>query len=141
MNKFWNMKNQDYIIEDLVLLYNSRYKNDNTAEWKLKFWWLDSYKIVKTNSRKSNYNIAELNSTEKSEMISELRLKSYLLRCNTTSFDYQQIIDKQLDTDSDFDTDFDDDHVQYDSLTSLIDHQSHTIEEENSYSDSNSDNT
>jgi hypothetical protein len=32
--------NEDYKVEDMVLLYNSQYKNNNTAVWKLEFWWL-----------------------------------------------------------------------------------------------------
>ena len=57
------VKNQSYKIEDLVLLYNSQYKKDNTADWKLNYWWLDLYKIVKTNSKKENYVLAELDET------------------------------------------------------------------------------
>jgi len=111
MNKFQNMKNQNYMIRDLVLFYNNRYKNDNITEWKLKFWWLDSYKIVKTNLKKSNYNIVKLNDTEKLETVLKSRLKSYFLRCNTMSHNYQQKIDTQLDVDSDFDIDFENDYV------------------------------
>jgi len=124
------------MIRDLVLLYNSRYKNDNTAEQKLKFWWLYSYKIVKTNLKKSNYNIVKLNDTEKSETVLKSKLKSYFLRCNTMSHDYQQKIDAQLDADSDFNTDFENDYVQCDSLTSLINCQSHTIKNNTEYTDS-----
>jgi len=120
-----------------VLFYNSRYKNNNTAEWKLKFWWLNLYKIIKTNLKKNNYNIAELNSTEKSEIVSEIKLKSYFLRCNTMLHDYQQKVDTQLNTDSDFNIDFDNDHVQCDSLTSLINHQSHNIEDNTEYTNFN----
>jgi len=105
------VKNQSYIIKDLVLLYNSKYKNNNTAEWKLKFWWLDFYKIVKTNLKKSNYNIVKLNDTEKSETVLRLRLKLYFLRHNIMLHDYQQKIKVQLDADSDFNIDFDNDHV------------------------------
>jgi len=120
-----------------VLLYNSRYKNNNMTEWKLKFWWLDFYKIVKINLKKNNYNIVKLNDTEKSETVSELRLKSYLLRCNTMSHDYQWTVDTQWDASSDFNIDFNDDHVQHDSLTSLIDHWSHNIEDNTEYTDFN----
>ena len=38
INNIQNIKNQNYKIEDLVLLYNSHYKNNNTADYKLKFW-------------------------------------------------------------------------------------------------------
>jgi len=81
------------------------------TEWKLKFWWLDSYKIVKTNLKKSNYNIVKLIDTEKSETVLKSRLKLYFLKCNTMLHDYQQKINVQLDADSNFDTDFENDHV------------------------------
>ena len=87
----------------------------------MKFWWLGSYQVVCTNSEKSNYNIAELNNTEKSERVSELRLKLYLLRCNAMLHNYQQRIDTHMNVSSDFDSDSDDDHVQYDPSASLID--------------------
>ena len=48
----------------------------------------------------------KLNSTEKSETVLKSRLKLYFLRCNTTSHDYQQKTDTQLDANFDFDTDF-----------------------------------
>jgi len=54
-----------------------------------------------------------------------------------TLYDYQQKIDTQLNADSDSDTDFDNDYVQYDSFTSLIDHQSHNIEDNTEYTDLN----
>jgi len=99
-----------------VLLYNNRYKNDNTTEWKLKFWWLDSYKIVKTYLKKNNYNIVKLNSTKKSETILKLKLKLYFLRHNITSHDYQQKIN---------------------AFTSLINHWSHIIKDNTEYTDFN----
>jgi len=94
-----------------MLLYNNRYKNNSTAEWKLKFWWLDSYKIVKTILKKSNYNIVKLNNTEKSETVLKSKLKLYFLKCNTMLHNYQQKIDTQLNADSDFNIDFENDHV------------------------------
>jgi len=50
---------------------------------------------------------------------------------------YQQKIDVQLDADSDSDTDFENDYVQCDSLTSLIDCQSHIIKDNTEYTDFN----
>jgi hypothetical protein len=38
MNDVRDAIDWDYKIEDMVLLYNNRYKNDNTAAWKLEFW-------------------------------------------------------------------------------------------------------
>jgi len=65
------------------------------------------------------------------------RLKSYFLRHNTMLHDYQQKVDVQWDASFDFNTDFNDDYVQHDSLTSLIDHQNHNIEENTEYTDFN----
>jgi len=79
----------------------------------------------------------KLNNTEKSETMLKLKLKSYLLRCNTTLHDYQQKINAQLDADFDFNTDFKNNHVQCDSLTSLINHQSHITEDNTEYTDFN----
>ena len=52
MNNIQNIENQNYKIENLVLLYNSHYKNDNTADYKLKFWWLELYWMIKTSLKK-----------------------------------------------------------------------------------------
>jgi len=79
----------------------------------------------------------KLNSTEKSKTVLKLKLKSYFLRCNTTLHNYQQKIDTQLDADSDFNTDFKNDHIQHDSLISLINHQSHITEDNIKYADFN----
>jgi hypothetical protein len=45
--------------------FYNQYKNNNTAVWKLEFWWLESYKIIKVNLRKENYVLAELNSVKR----------------------------------------------------------------------------
>jgi len=37
MNSARHAVNQDYKVEDMVLLYNSQYKNNNTAVQKLEF--------------------------------------------------------------------------------------------------------
>jgi len=63
----------------MILLYNSRYKDDNTAVQKLEFWWLESYKVIKANSKKENYVLAELNGAKKTDTVSESRLKPYVL--------------------------------------------------------------
>ncbi len=80
--------NWDYKIEDIILLYNSWYKNDNTAVWKLEFWWLEPYKIIKVNSRKENYVLAELNGVKKADTVSEFRLKPYVLCHFTVNHEY-----------------------------------------------------
>ena len=79
----------------------------------------------------------KLNDTEKSETMLKLKLKLYCLRCNTTSHNYQQKVNTQLDADSDFNTDFDNDYVQYNSLTSLINYQIHVIKNNAEYTDFN----
>jgi len=53
----------------------------------------------------------KLKSTEKLKTILKLRLKLYLLRCNTMLHDYLQRVDTQLDADFDFNIDFNNDYV------------------------------
>jgi hypothetical protein len=65
MNSARHAVNWDYKVEDMVLLYNSRYKNNNTAVQKLEFWWLEPYKVIKANSRKENYVLAELDGVKR----------------------------------------------------------------------------
>jgi len=79
----------------------------------------------------------KLDDTKKSKTVLRSKLKLYLLRCNAMLHDYQQKVDAQQDASSDFNTDFNDDHVQHNSLTSLIDHQSHNIEENTEYTNFN----
>ncbi len=52
------------------------------------------------------------------------------------SHDYQQKVNIQLNADSDFNTDSDNDYIQCDSLTSLINCQSHIIKNNTEYTDS-----
>ena len=68
---------------------NSWYKKNNTADQKLNYWWLDLYKIVKTNSKKKNYVLAELDSMQKSETVLDSRLKSYLERQKEAAQNYE----------------------------------------------------
>jgi len=79
----------------------------------------------------------KLNNTEKSETVLKLKLKLYFLKCNTMLHDYQQKINAQLNAHSDFNTDFENDYVQCDSLTSLINYQSHITEDNIKYTDFN----
>ncbi len=105
--------NWDYKIEDMVLLYNSQYKNNNTAVWKLEFWWLESYKIIKVNLRKENYVLAELNSVKKADTVSEFRLKPYVLCHLTINHEYNWHLDAYFKSDSsDFNLDNNDAHEQ-----------------------------
>ena len=63
--------------------------------------------MIRTNLKKKNYVIAELNSTKKSEIISELRLKIYLKWHVTVTQDYWQRLDthKNLSSESEFEND------------------------------------
>ena len=134
INSAQNVKNQSYKIEDLVLLYNSQYKKDNTADWKLNYWWLDLYKIVKTNSKKKNYVLAELDRTQKSETVLKSRLKSYLERHEGAAQDYEQWVDAQQHSDSS-DSDLKD-HTEHDVFTPLTDQHTQKSAEDADYSDS-----
>ncbi len=88
MNSAKHAVNWDYKIEDMILLYNSQYKNNNTAVQKLEFWWLRSYKVIKANPKKENYVLAELDSVKKTDTVSEFRLKSYVLHHLTVNYEY-----------------------------------------------------
>ena len=60
--------------------------------------------MIKTNSKKKNYVIAELNNTKKSETISKFRLKTYLKWYVIITQDYWQKFDthKNLSSESKF---------------------------------------
>ncbi len=88
MNSVRHAVNQDYKVEDMILLYNSQYKNNNAAVQKLEFWWLEPYKIIKANSRKENYVLTELDGAEKANTVSESRLKPYVLHHLTVNYEY-----------------------------------------------------
>jgi len=88
MNSARHAVNQDYKVEDMILLYNSQYKDDNTAAQKLEFWWLGPYKVIKANSRKENYVLAELDSVKKTGTVSEFRLKPYVLHHLIVNHEY-----------------------------------------------------
>ncbi len=113
MNSARHAVNWDYKVEDMVLLYNSRYKNDNTAAQKLKFWWLRLYKVIKANSRKENYVLAELDGVKKADTVSEFRLKPYVLCHPTVNHEYNWHLDEYFKSDSsDFNLNDDDAHEQ-----------------------------
>ena len=134
INSAQNVKNQSYKIKNLVLLYNSQYKKDNTADWKLNYWWLGLYKIVKTNSKKRNYVLTELDETQKSETVLKLRLKSYLERHEGAAQDYKQWVDTQQHSNSS-DSDLKD-HTEHNMPTSLTDWCTQKSAEDADYSDS-----
>jgi len=113
MNSARHAVNWDYKIEDMVLLYNSQYKNNNTAAQKLEFWWLRLYKVIKATSKKENYVLAELNSVKKADTVSEFRLKPYVLCHLTVNHEYNWRLDAYFKSDSsDFNLDDDDAHEQ-----------------------------
>ena len=118
----------------MILLYNSQYKENNTTDWKLNYWWLDLYKIVKANSKKKNYVLVKLDSTQKSETVSKLRLKSYLERHEEAAQDYEQWVDAQQYSDSS-DSDSED-HTECDISASLTDWHTQKSAEDADYSDS-----
>ncbi len=113
MNSARHAVNWDYKVEDMILLYNSQYKNNNTTVQKLEFWWLKSYKIIKVNSRKANYVLAELDSIKKANAVSEFRLKSYVLCHLIVNHEYNWHLNAYSESDSsDFNLDNDDAHEQ-----------------------------
>ena len=58
--------------------------------------------MIRTNLKKKNYMIAELNNTEKSETISELRLKIYLEWYVIVTQDYWQKLNRHKNLSSEF---------------------------------------
>ena len=75
-------ENRKYKVRDLVLLHNSRWKEDNSASRKLGFWWLGPYRVASTNHRKGNYTLEELDGSEMTGTVPGNRLKSYFSRPN-----------------------------------------------------------
>jgi hypothetical protein len=87
MNSAKHAVNWDYKIEDMILLYNSQYKNNNTAVQKLEFWWLRSYKVIKANSKRK-LCLSRTWQRQKTDTVSEFRLKSYVLHHLTVNHEY-----------------------------------------------------
>ncbi len=120
----------------MILLYNSQYKNNNTAVWKLEFWWLKSYKVIKANSRKENYVLAELDDVKKADTVSEFRLKPYVLCHFTINHEYNWRLDVYSESDSsDFNLNDDDVHKQIPVL--LIKRQTQKADNDTAYASSN----
>ncbi len=135
MNDARHAVNWDYRVEDMVLLYNSWYKNNNTAVQKLKFWWLKSYKIIKANSRKENYVLAEFDGAEKADTVSEFRLKPYVLCHLTVNHEYNQCLNAYFKSDSsDFNLDDNDAHKQI--LMLLVKRQTQKADNDTTYASS-----
>ncbi len=135
INSVKHAVNWDYKVEDMVLLYNSRYKDDNTAAQKLEFWWLRLYKVIKANSKKENYVLAELNGVEKADTVSEFRLKSYVLCHLTANHEYNQCLDAYFESDSsDFNLDDNDAHEQIPTL--LVKRQTQKADNDTAYASS-----
>jgi len=127
--------NQDYKVEDMVLLYNSRYKNNNTAVQKLEFWWLKPYKVIKANSKKENYVLAELDGAEKAGTVSGFRLKPYVLCHLIVNHEYNQCLDAYSESDSsDFNLNDDDEHEQIPTL--LVKRQTQKADNDTAYASS-----
>ncbi len=135
MNSARHAVNQDYKIEDMILLYNSQYKDNNTAAQKLEFWWLRLYKVIKTNSRKENYVLAELDGIKKTDTVSEFRLKPYVLHHFTVNHEYNWCLDAYFESDSsDFNLNDDDAHEQI--LTLFIKRQTQKADDDAAYASS-----
>jgi len=135
MNSARHAVNWDYKVEDMVLLYNSWYKNDNTAVQKLEFWWLGSYKVIKANSRKENYVLTELDDAEKADTVSEFRLKPYVLCHPTVNHEYNWHLDVYFKSDSsDFNLNDNDAHEQIPAL--LVKRQTQKADNDAAYASS-----
>ncbi len=132
MNSAKHAVNWDYKVEDMILLYNSQYKNNNTAVQKLEFWWLESYKIIKANSRKENYVLTELDGVKKADTVSEFRLKPYVLCHPTANHEYNWHLDAYFKSgSSNFNLNDDDAHEQI--LTLLVKRQTQKADNDITY--------
>ncbi len=135
MNGARHAVNWDYKVEDMVLLYNSRYKDNNTAAQKLEFWWLRLYKVIKANPRKENYVLAKLNGAKKADTVSEFRLKPYVLCHPIANHEYNQHLDAYSESDSsDFNLNDDDAHEQIPVL--LVKRQTQKADNDAAYASS-----
>ena len=135
MNSARHAVNWDYKVEDMILLYNSWYKNDNTAVWKLEFWWLESYKIIKVNSRKENYVLAELDGVKKADTVSEFRLKPYVLCHLIINHEYNWCLNAYFKSDSS-DSNLDDDDAHKQILTLFVKRQTQKADDDVTYASS-----
>jgi len=135
MNSVKHAVNWDYKVEDMVLLYNSQYKNNNTAVQKLEFWWLRLYKVIKANPRKENYVLAELDGVKKAGTVSKFRLKPYVLCHPTVNHEYNWHLDAYFKSDSsDFNLDDNDAHEQI--LTLFVKRQTQKADDDTAYASS-----
>ncbi len=135
MNNARHAVNQDYRVEDMVLLYNSQYKDDNTAAQKLEFWWLEPYKVIKMNSKKENYVLAELDDVKKADTVSEFRLKPYVLCHPTVNYEYNWCLNAYSESDSsNFNLNDDDAHEQIPAL--LVKRQTQKVNDDTAYASS-----
>ena len=74
--------------------------------------------MIKTNLKKKNYVIAELDNTEKSETVSELRLKIYLKQHVIIIQDYWQRLDTHENLNSEFE--FENDVHEKQEISALL---------------------
>ena len=82
-----------YRVNDLVLLHDTRYKDDYSSDRKLGFWWSGPYRVVEANPDRGNYVLAELDGTVLAGTRSGRRMKLYQARYEDSGTRYQEVLD------------------------------------------------
>ena len=82
-NKYISAENRVYSVSDFILVYNSRFIIDRTADRKFIFKWLGLYRILEQNINKGIYIFEELDSARLRGTYSGRRLKKFYPRTET----------------------------------------------------------
>ena len=82
-SEYASAEDRVYGVGDLVLVYNSRFAVDRTADRKLAFRWLGPYRILEQNVSKGTYILEELDGARLRGTYSGRRLKKFYPRTET----------------------------------------------------------
>ena len=75
-----NAEDRMYQPGDLVLLHDTKWKEDHSAARKLGFWWTGPYRVTESNHEKGNYFLSELDGSLMQGTVPGRRLKLYRAR-------------------------------------------------------------
>ena len=77
---------------DLVLLHDTRYKDDYSSDRKLDFWWQGPYKVTEADPLKGVYRLQELDGSNRAGTVSGRRLKLHVERETGAARKYLDIL-------------------------------------------------